>query len=45
MKLSDVDIIMPDLDLLADKVVVHWPVGGLKSLGKEEIKELLEQCE
>jgi alcohol dehydrogenase YqhD (iron-dependent ADH family) len=23
MKLSDVDIIMPDLDLLADKVVVH----------------------
>jgi len=26
-KLSDVDIITPDLDLLADKIIAHGPIG------------------
>ena len=45
MKLSDVDIIAPDCDLLADKAVAYWPIGWLKSLGKEEVIEILQHCE
>jgi alcohol dehydrogenase YqhD (iron-dependent ADH family) len=43
-KLSDVDIIGPDLEELADKVVVHGPVWSFMSLEKKDVMAILEKC-
>ncbi len=44
-KLSDVDIITPDLDLLADKIIAHGPIGWFKQLEKKDVISILQACE
>lgn len=43
-KLSDVDIIGPDLEELADKVIIHGSVWSFMPLEKKDVMAILEKC-
>ena len=44
-KLSDVDILLPDYDMLADKIVVNWSIGWFMPLERKEVIDILHLCE